>query len=152
MAVKVQIETTIERAPSEVFEELAAVERYPSWMVASGVTAVDGPGLTLTEGSRIRIHQTVAGRSTVLAGSVDKFEPSRAIGLTGRDPEGVSVAIEATLSPAGTATRVRWSLRLDLPLRYRMFEAMVTPQVKRAAALDLDALKRRLERTAGSGR
>ena len=43
------------------------------------------------------------------------------------------------------STRLRWSLRLGLPLRYRMFESMVGPQAKRAAALDLEAFKQRLE-------
>jgi len=40
-------------------------------------------------------------------------------------------------------------LRVDLPLRYRMFETMVAPQARRAAGLDLEALKRRLESVAG---
>jgi hypothetical protein len=34
-------------------------------------------------------------------------------------------------------------------LRFRMFESMVAPQAKRAAALDLEALKRRLETAPG---
>ena len=41
------------------------------------------------------------------------------------------------------------SLGLKLPLRFRMFESMVKPQAKRAAALDLAALKKRLESPAG---
>ena len=43
---------------------------------------------------------------------------------------------------------LRWALRADLPLRYRMFEGMVAPQARRAASLDLEALKRRLESVA----
>jgi hypothetical protein len=43
---------------------------------------------------------------------------------------------------------LRWQLRVDLPLRYRMFEGMVAPQARRAAALDLEAFKRRLESVA----
>ena len=36
----------------------------------------------------------------------------------------------------------------ELPLRYRMFESMVAPQARRAAGLDLEAFKRRLESVA----
>ena len=43
---------------------------------------------------------------------------------------------------------LRWALRVDLPLRYRMFEGMVEPQARRAAGLDLEAFKRRLESVA----
>ena len=43
---------------------------------------------------------------------------------------------------------LRWALRADLPLRYRMFEGMVAPQARRAAGLDLEAFKRRLESVA----
>ena len=52
--------------------------------------------------------------------------------------------------PTAPGTRLRWSLRLGLPLRYRMFESMVAPQARRAAALDLEALRRRLESAAGA--
>jgi hypothetical protein len=45
-------------------------------------------------------------------------------------------------------TALHWSLRVDLPLRYRMFEGMVAPQARRAAALDLESFKRRLESVA----
>jgi hypothetical protein len=37
---------------------------------------------------------------------------------------------------------------MGLPLRYRMYESMVAPQAKRAATLDLEAFKRRLESAA----
>jgi hypothetical protein len=53
------------------------------------------------------------------------------------------------LAPDDLSTRLRWSVRIGLPLRYRMFESMVTPQARRAATLDLEALKRRLESVAG---
>jgi hypothetical protein len=32
-----------------------------------------------------------------------------------------------------------------LPLRYRLFESMVAPQARQAAAADLDAFRRHLE-------
>jgi uncharacterized protein YndB with AHSA1/START domain len=150
VTVSVELETTIARPPEDVFAELIAIERYPTWLVASGIVAVErldaGPA---SAGSRVRISQQVAGRSTTLEGSISTLEPGRAIGLRGRDPDGISIEIDATLAGADATTRLRWSLRIGLPLRYRMFESMVAPQVRRAATLDLEALRRRLEAPAG---
>ncbi|MBI3747817.1 MAG: SRPBCC family protein [Chloroflexi bacterium] len=151
MTIAVEIETSVGRSPAEVFAELTAVERYPAWLVASGIVRVErldeGP---LVVGSSLRIAQTVGGRSTVLEGAVTELDPGLAFGLRGRDPDGVTIELAAGLSSEdGLSTRVRWSVRMGLPLRYRMFEAMVAPQARRAAALDLEAFKRRLESVAG---
>ena len=145
MTVSVDIETVIDRPPADVFAALVDVERYPEWLIASGIVRVErlDPG-PVAKGSRLRISQTVAGRSTVLDGSVTELAPGQRFGLRGKDKDGVTIEIDAALIPDGTATRLRWSLRLKLPLRFRMFESMVVPQAKRAAALDLEALKRRL--------
>jgi uncharacterized protein YndB with AHSA1/START domain len=146
MTVSVEIETRIDRSPADVFAALLDVEHYPDWLIASGIVRVErlDPG-PLASGSRLRIGQTVAGRSTVLVGSVTDLAPEKRFGLRGTDKDGVTIEIDAALAPDATATRLRWSLRLKLPLRYRMFESMVAPQAKRAAALDLEAFKRRVE-------
>ncbi len=146
MTVKVDIETTIARPPAAVFEALVDVERYPAWLIASGIVKVErldsGP---LVAGSGLRISQTVAGRSTVLEGKVTVLAPGAAFGLRGKDKDGVTIEIDAVLALDDRATRLRWRLQLGLPLRFRMFESMVAPQARRAAALDLEAFKRRLE-------
>jgi hypothetical protein len=59
------------------------------------------------------------------------------------------VEIDAVMATDEETTRLRWSVRVGLPLRFRMFESMVAPQARRAAALDLEALKRRLESLPG---
>jgi len=155
MTVSVETETTIGRPAADVFEALTAVERYPEWLIASGIVRVkrldEGP---LRVGSALRISQTVAGRSTILDGAVTSFDRDAAFGLRGKDKDGVTIEIDAALAPDGStttpaaATALRWSVRIGLPLRYRMFESMVTPQARRAAILDLEALKRRLEAVA----
>ena len=149
MTIAVEAETRIQRPPGDVFAALIDIERYPAWLIASGIVRVErldsGP---VAIGSRLRIGQTIAGRSTVLDGTVTKLVPDAGFGLKARDPEGVSIEITAVLVPEGDATRLRWSLRIGLPLRYRMFESMVTPQARRAAELDLEAFKRRMESTA----
>ena len=150
MTISVEIETRIGRPPPDVFAALTDVERYPEWLIASGIVRVErlDPG-PLAAGSRLRIAQTVAGRSTVLDGSVTVLAPGAAFGVRGRDPDGVSVEIDAVMAADDLATRLRWAVRIGLPLRYRMFESMVAPGARRAAALDLEALKRRLEAGAG---
>jgi Polyketide cyclase / dehydrase and lipid transport. len=150
VTIAVQIETQIGRSPADVFAALSSVERYPDWLIASGIARVERLDVgVLAVGSRLRISQSVAGRSTVLDGAVTVLEPGSAFGIRGRDSEGVTIELDAQLaSDDGLTTRLRWSLRMGLPLRYRMFESMVAPQAKRAAALDLEALKRRLESVA----
>jgi Polyketide cyclase / dehydrase and lipid transport. len=150
VTIAVQIETQIGRSPADVFAALSSVERYPDWLIASGIARVERLDVgVLAVGSRLRISQSVAGRSTVLDGAVTVLEPGSAFGIRGRDSEGVTIELDAQLaSDDGLTTRLRWSVRMGLPLRYRMFESMVAPQAKRAAALDLEALKRRLESVA----
>ena len=146
MTIAVQMETSIARPAAEVYAHLIDIERFPEWLIASGIVGVerlddDPPG----PGSSVRISQRVAGRSTVLDGSITRLEPDRALGLHGRDPDGITIDIEATLLPDTAGCRLRWSLELGLPLRFRMFESMVAPQVRRAVALDLEAFRRRVE-------
>jgi uncharacterized protein YndB with AHSA1/START domain len=149
VTIAVELETDIARPPADVYAHLAAIERFPEWLIASGIVRVerldDEP---IAPGSRVRISQRVAGRSTVLEGSITRLEPGHALGLHGRDPDGVTIEIEATLSPHDAGCRLRWSLRLGLPLRFLMFETMVAPQVRRAVTLDLEAFRRRVEAAA----
>jgi len=150
MTVKVELETVIARPAQAVFEALVDVERYPAWLIASGIVRVERmDAAPLAVGSGLRISQTVAGRSTVLDGVVTVVAPGAGFGLRGKDKDGVTIEIDARLAPERSATRLRWSLRLGLPLRFRAFESMVAPQARRAAALDLEAFKQRLESTKG---
>ena len=152
MSIDVTIATRIGRLPKDVFAALTAVERLPGWLIASGIVKVEradtGP---LAVGSRLTVRQVVAGRSTVIDAQVIALVPDVAFALRGRDPDGVTVQFEAGLVPDGdAATTLTWSVRIGLPLKYRMFESMVAPQARRAAALDVEALKRRLESEAAT--
>ena len=146
MSIRAELERTIDRSADDVYAALSDVERFPAWLVASGVVSVERlDGGPLRVGSALRMQQMVGGRGTVLEGSITALEPPRRFALQARDRDGVAVRIEAIVSPVNDATRLSWSLRLDLPLHYRMFESLVAPQAERAAGLDLEALKRRLE-------
>jgi uncharacterized protein YndB with AHSA1/START domain len=149
MAIAITIETTVARPTAEVFGHIADIEGWPSWLIASGIVRVersaDGP---LVEGEHLTVDQRAAGREGTFAAQVTALQPPTRIALHGRDGDGVTIDIDAALAPDGLGTNLRWSIRISLPLRYRMFESMARPQVERAAALDVEALRRRLESTA----
>ena len=153
MAIEVTVDTTIERSPQAVFERIADVEAWPAWLIASGITAVhrtsSGP---IAHGESLVVEQVAAGRPGTFTAEVAALEvPSRLV-VSGRDDDGIWIEIEATLAPTegttGTATALRWTIRIGLPFRLRIFEGIARPQVERAVALDLEALRRRLESTA----
>jgi uncharacterized protein YndB with AHSA1/START domain len=151
MAIAVTIEATVSRPPDEVFAKIAEIERWPSWLIASGIIRVerssDGP---LLEGEHLKVEQRAAGRAGTFDAQVTALQPPTRLALHGRDGDGVTIDIDAAVAPDGDSpgTNLRWSIRIGLPLRYRMFESMARPQVERAAALDIEALRRRLESTA----
>jgi uncharacterized protein YndB with AHSA1/START domain len=149
VSIEARLETTIGRTAEDVFGQLGAVEQFPEWLVASGVVRVErldaGP---LKEGSRLRIGQRIAGRATTLEGRITAFEQAKRFGFQARDRDGISVEVEALLASEGATCRLRWSVRLGLPLRFRLFESMAGPEVRRAAAADLERLKQRLEAVA----
>jgi uncharacterized protein YndB with AHSA1/START domain len=142
MAIALELEVRIGRPPADVYAHLAAVERWPEWLIASGIVRVERVD------ERLRVEPRVAGRAATLDAIITAAEPPSRFALEGRDAEGIGVVIDASLVPDDLGTRLRWRLELRLPLRYRMLEGMVTPQARRAAALDLEAFKRRLESVA----
>lgn len=149
MAISLELDVRIGRSADQVFAHLTDVGRWPEWLIASGIVRVErlDPG-PLGEGSRLRIEQRVAGRASVLDARVSAFAAGTTFAVTGRDADGISIEIDAGLTADGPVTRLDWRLRIGLPLRYRMLESMVTPQVRRAAALDLEAFRQRLESVA----
>lgn len=150
MTIATELDVPIGRTPEAVFDELIAVQRYPEWLSASGIVGVtpldDEP---IGPGWRFRVDQRLAGQPRSLAAVVTAFEPGRRFAFRGEDREGVRVEIDTLLLSEPPVTRLRWLLRVGLPLRYRLFESMAAPQVRQAATADLENLKRRLEAVAG---
>lgn len=147
MAIAVTIETHIARPPIEVFDALADIDRWPEWLIATGVIRVtrafDDPPI---RGERVKIDQRAAGRASLVDAVVTAMDPPTHFALEGRDADGVSTELDARFAPAPDGgTRLRWAVRIVLPMRYRLFESMATPQVQRAASLDVEAFRRRLE-------
>jgi len=149
MAIAVTIEATVARPPAEVFARIADIEHWPSWLIASGIVRVErAAAAPLVEGEQLIVDQRAAGRAGTFEATVTALQPPTRLALHGRDGDGVTIEIDAALAPAGDGTNLRWTIRIGLPLRYRMFESMARPQVERAAALDIEALRRRLESSA----
>lgn len=148
MAIDEALSVVIARQPSVVFEHLVAVERWPEWLIASGIVAVTRtPGeVKIEAASRLEIRQVLAGvRSSTVVAAVTAFDVGTRFAVAGKDADGVSVDLDASLAPEGSGTRLTWRVRIGLPFRLRVFEGMARPQVRRAAALDVEAFKQRLE-------
>ena len=150
MAIGVVIETRIGRPADEVFRHLADLERWPEWLIATGVRHVRRTGTgSPARGEALVIDQAAAGRAATFDARVDDAEPPTRLRISGRDHDGITIDFDASLAAAEpTVTILRWSIRIGVPLRYRIFETLARPQVERAAALDVEAFKRRLESVA----
>jgi uncharacterized protein YndB with AHSA1/START domain len=149
MTIRALVEVPIGRSPESVWDELTAVERFPEWLVESGIIGVqrqDGP---LGQGSPLQIRQRLGGKESVLEGSVTEWDPGRRFAFRARHPDGITLDALAELGPEPPVTWLRWSLEVKLPLKMRLFESMAAPEVRRAATADLTSFKRRLEQVAG---
>jgi uncharacterized protein YndB with AHSA1/START domain len=152
MAIDITVTSTIERASEDVFAAIADLDEWPSWLIASGIIGLRrdhvGPARA---GEHLIVEQNAAGRAGVFEAEVTALEHGSRLSLRGRDAEGVSIDIEAAVRPAdgsdGRSTDLRWSIRIGLPFRYRIFESVARPHVERAAALDVESLRRTLEAT-----
>jgi uncharacterized protein YndB with AHSA1/START domain len=149
MAITLEQDVAVARPPSEAFAKLVDVEHWPTWLIASGIVRVER--LTagdLATGSTLRIDQRVAGRAATLEARVTALQAPSRFAVTGKDASGVSIDIDAIIEPTAAGCTLRWHLTVGLPLKYRAFESMAAPQVRRAAALDLAAFRIRLESAA----
>lgn len=147
MAIDVVIETPIRRPIEHVFGAIADLDRWPEWLVASGVVRVlrQAPGFA-RPGEPFVLEQRAAGRASTVQAQVVAFEPPIRFAIAGKDAEGVSIDMDASLVVLEPGvTGLRWAIRIGVPFRYRIFESMARPQVERAAALDVESLRRGLE-------
>jgi len=149
MAITVTIETDIARPPDAVFAALTDVDTWPAWLIATGIISVSRPpGVEIGPGARMTIEQRAAGLSNTIDATVTALESPTHLAVEGRANGGATLDLDATLVALdGGSTRLRWSARIGVPLRYRAFESMASGQATRAAALDIEAFKRRLEST-----
>jgi Polyketide cyclase / dehydrase and lipid transport len=149
MAITLEQDVAIARPPAEAFAKLVDVERWPTWLIASGIVRVER--LTtgdLVTGSTLRIQQQVAGRAATIDARVTALVAGIRLAVSGRDADGISMDIDAVVGSTPSGCTLRWRLAIGLPLKYRLFESMAAPQVKRAAMLDLEAFRIRLESAA----
>jgi uncharacterized protein YndB with AHSA1/START domain len=150
MSIDVIIDATIARPIEVVFARLADLDAWPAWLIASGIVSVGRESRApIVAGEHLTVEQRAAGRAGTFAAVVTALEPPTRLALEGRDGDGVTIEIDASLTPTAeagaTGAALRWTIRIGLPFRYRFFESMARPQVERAAALDIEALRRTLE-------
>jgi uncharacterized protein YndB with AHSA1/START domain len=151
MAIDVVIETPVARPIEQVFAAVADVDGWPGWLIASGVLRVvrQAPG-PLEAGAPLVIEQRAAGRASTVQARITALQPPVRFAVSGKDADGVAIDMDASLVALEPGvTGLRWQIRIGLPFRYRFFESMARPQVQRAAALDVEALRRRLESVPG---
>jgi uncharacterized protein YndB with AHSA1/START domain len=151
MSIKVVIETDVARPIDAVFAALVDLDEWPAWLIATGIIKVTrSTAAPPAAGDRLTIDQRAAGRASTVEATVTALEAPTRFVVAGKDADGIKTELDAALrSVEAGHTRLRWSARIDVPLRYRIFESMAAPQVQRAAALDIEAFKRRLETAPG---
>lgn len=149
MSIIAVAEVEVGRPAEVVFGEVAAVERYPMWLRASGVVAVerDGEG-PLVSGSRFFVTQRVAGNEARLDAVVTVAEEPTQFAFRATEPRGITLHVEVGIVPLDLRSRVRWTARIDLPFRLRLFEGIARAEVVRATVADLEGLRRMLDATA----
>lgn len=146
MSIDVTVESTIRRPLDDVFARIADIDAWPTWLIASGIASVRRTATGLPRaGERFSVEQRAAGRVGTFDTVARVVDAPTRLAVDGRDPDGVSIAIDAILAAASPGTLLRWSIRIGLPFRYRIFEGMARPQVERAAALDIERLRQDLE-------
>jgi Polyketide cyclase / dehydrase and lipid transport len=149
MSIDVVIETTIARAPDDIYARIADVETWPEWLIASGIVSVTRTATGPVEaGERLTVEQRAAGRAGTFDAVIREARPPWRLALEGRDGDGVSIGIDASLTAGGAGSALRWSIRIGLPFRFRIFESMARPEIQRAAALDIERLRHDLEAAA----
>jgi uncharacterized protein YndB with AHSA1/START domain len=145
MSIDVTVDATIARPPEDAFARIADIEAWPSWLIASGITSVHRTASgSVTAAEQFVVQQRAAGRTGTFDAVARVVDPPTRLVVEGRDPDGVSIAIDATLAAADEGTALRWSIRIGLPFRYRIFESMARPEVERAARLDIERLRQDL--------
>ena len=89
MTLKAELETRIGRSPAAVFAELIALERYPQWLIATGVVGIEqlDPG-PLAARQPVRIDQRVAGRADHARRPGHGPRARTAAGAAGQGPRG----------------------------------------------------------------
>ena len=146
------LEVRIGRPPADVFALLTDVERWPEWLIASGhrprrAARRRGP---LVVG--IRLRDRPARRRP------RRHAPGHGHGASSRRPASPCAARTPTASasrsmprlvPDGPGTRAdAGACGSGCRSDSGCFESMAKPQVRRAAALDLEAFRQRLESVA----
>lgn len=146
MTIEVEVCEAIAVPPEAVYARIADIEAWPTWLIASGIIRVDRSATgAVTAGERVVVEQRAQGRAGTFEAEVTEATAPTRFTVRGRDGDGVSIEIDALVTPTDVGSSLHWSIGIGLPFRYRVFESMARPQVQRAAMLDVLALRIGLE-------
>ena len=148
MILAIEAETTVARAPADVYRYLAAIQNLPAW-VADIRTAepLDGAATTAIVGGafQVRLAQapiTATIRWTAVeAGRTLAWEGNRiSVGIAAVVPRG-----RIDLEPSGTGTRVRAWIEPELSETLRLARRFIARELREGRDADLRRLRERLE-------
>ncbi len=141
----IQLDESIEvaRPPDAVYDALAAVERYPDWL--PGVSAAEqlssGP---VEPGTTFRLQLAGPTGPIQANGMVVSAERARRLAVRGEAPQGrVEGAFD--LEAAGSGTRLRVAVQIELSGMYRFAEGVVAGELRRSMPDALARARTRLE-------
>ena len=129
-----QAETVIHRPVEDVWTELTAWERAPSWM--NGIDSMRAEGRTVTYEARGKTHRA----------EITALEPGRSVTLVNRQG-GVTAQYVYALDPQGDSTKA--TLTADLSIRgfpTVLFGPLIRSAIRRTDSGQLAALRKVLER------
>ncbi len=138
---------SIRRDPTDCFELLADVERFPEWQRGTGIRRVvvrgDDP---MAVGIRFRLESRFAVRRRVWVDAVlCEFEPPTRFAYRSSDWRNFALRIAVNLVQDVAGTRVEWSTALETPRVLRPLGPLIAREIGHRTDVDLAGLRAVLE-------
>lgn len=142
--MQLDVEVTVDRPVSEVFEYWADLENGPEWAapVVERTKLTEGP---VGVGTRYHAVDRFPGRDLVFEVEVVAFEPGRFMAAKVGEP--MNGSWEARFTEATGSTELRLIADVSPPGPLKVFSPLMGGWMKRAIQKDLQAFKTRLEAT-----
>ena len=141
--IQVEEVARVARTPTEVYDFLSAVERYPEWLPAltSAEQTSSGP---VAAGTTFRLRLVGPAGPIEADGVVVEADPGRSLTVRGEAPQG-RVEGGLRLKSVEGATEVRVRIEVELLGMYRFAEGLVAGELRRSLPGVLANVRARLE-------
>lgn len=134
----------IHRDPADVFEFLAHLENIPRWNYAIAQTRKTSTGPVRAGTTYVQFRTVPAPAEERL--EVTEYVPDRRLSITG-ELAGMPAELSYVIEPAGDATLVTNTVRLQPSGLLRLAAPMATSRIKQAVAANLNVLQHILDRS-----